>query len=86
MFFDNFVIQCNRKGKSPTACALEMGYHRSEVSRWGKGVTPRKANLIKMAEYFGCSVEDLTQEIIPAPKSGLTDAQMELIRLIPLLT
>ena len=88
MFFDNYLLQCNKKGISPTTAALEMGFHRSEVSRWGNGTTPRRANLMKMVAYFGCEIEDLTKEIkIPATDGdGLTEAQQELIRLVLSLT
>ena len=86
MFFDNYIIQCNLKGKTPTACALEMGFARSEVTRWKQGSTPRNANLVKIANYFGCTTEDLLAEKEPAQSSGLTKSQRELIRLIPSLS
>ena len=87
MFIDNYIMQCNRIDKSPSAAAEEMGFHRSEVTRWKNGSVPRRSTLLKMAEYFDCSVEELTEEKIPAQTtSGLTKAQLELIRLIPLLT
>ena len=59
MFYDNFILMCNRINKSPSAAAVEMGFHRSETTRWSKGSTPRRANLQKMATYFGCTIEDL---------------------------
>lgn len=82
MFFDNYVNQCIKKGISPTAAALEMGFHRSEVTRWGRGTTPRRANLLKMATYFGCTADDLLSEIkTPATESdGLTREELELIK------
>ena len=86
MFYDNYIVQCNRIGKSPSAAAEEMGYHRSEVTRWKNGTVPRRATLFRIADYFNVPIEELTAEKIPAQVSGLTDAQMKLIRLIPLLT
>lgn len=62
MFYDNYVKQCNKIGKSPSAAAVEMGFHRSEVTRWSKGSTPRRANLQRMATYFDCSISDLLVE------------------------
>jgi len=62
MFYDNFVIQCNKIKQSPSAAAVDMGFHRSEVTRWSKGVTPRRANLQRMATYFDCTIEDLLAE------------------------
>ena len=65
MFYDNFVKQCNKIKKSPSAAAEDMGFHRSEVTRWSRGSTPRRANLQRMATYFGCEIEDLTKEKTP---------------------
>lgn len=60
MFFTNFVNQCNKKGESPSYAAEAMGFKRSVVTRWKNGTDPRQATLQKIADYFGCSVEDLT--------------------------
>ena len=62
MFYDNFIMYCNRIGKSPSFAAVEMGFHRSEVTRWSKGVMPRRANLLRIATYFGCTIDDLLIE------------------------
>lgn len=59
MFYQNFAEKCVEIGKSPSAVAEELGYHRSEVTRWRKGSEPRDTTLIKIAKYFDCSVEDL---------------------------
>ena len=86
MFYDNFIMYCNRIGKSPSFAAVEMGFHRSEVTRWSKGVMPRRANLQRMATYFGCTIEDLLIEKTAANTGdGLTDAQRQLLQLIHLL-
>ena len=89
MFYDNFAIKCNEKGISPTAAALEMGFHRSEVTRWKNGTTPRRANLLKMAKYFKCNVDDLTVETekpAPGERGGLDDLDMKLIYLFKQMT
>ena len=62
-FYSNFVHKCNEQGKTPTAVALELGIAKSSVSCWKKrNSTPTDVNLIKIANYFGCSVSDLTGE------------------------
>lgn len=75
MFYDKFIAQCNNINKSPSAAAEDMGFHRSEVSRWAKGVKPRRATLLKMAAYFGCDVSDLSGEEKkePVQMDGLTE-------------
>lgn len=59
MFYTNFVKLCNRKGIAPTAAAVEMGFHRSDATRWSKGAEPRRTTLEKVANYFGVTVSDL---------------------------
>ena len=81
MFYDKFIAQCNNINKSPSAAAEDMGFHRSEVSRWAKGVKPRRATLLKMAAYFGCDVSDLSGEEKkePAPLDGLTEEEVRFL-------
>ena len=71
-FYNNYVYMCNKVNKSPSAVAEEMGYQRSVITRWSKGTAPRQATLQRVADYFGCSVADLTaeKEKKPAPESG----------------
>lgn len=59
MFYTNFLKLCNRKGIAPTAAAVEMGFHRSDATRWSKGAEPRRTTLEKVADYFGVTVSDL---------------------------
>lgn len=61
MFFDNFLNLCNSKGISPTAAAVEMGFQKSVVTRWKKSI-PTDANKLKIAKYFGITVEELMRE------------------------
>ena len=59
MFYTNFVKLCNQKGVSPSAAAEEMGFQRSVVTRWSKGVAPRAATVAKVADYFEVASEEL---------------------------
>ena len=59
VFYDNYVKLCNKKGISPSAAAEEMGMQRSVVTAWKNGRVPRRANLQKVADYFGVEIEDL---------------------------
>lgn len=59
MFYTNFVKLCNQKGVSPSAAAEEMGFQRSVVTRWSKGVAPRAATVAKVADYFEVAPEEL---------------------------
>lgn len=74
MFYVNFVKLCNSTGKSPSAVAEEIGVKRSTVTRWKQGKSITDANLQKVADYFGLSVDDLTKEMkikkSPAPEGA----------------
>ena len=86
MFWDEYLKQCNKKGKPPTVCAVEMGFQKSNVTRWKNGMVPRRNNLWKMAEYFGCDITDLIdeeKETDPEEESGLSEIQKLLISEIP---
>ena len=74
MFFTNYVNQCNKKGLAPSAAAEEMGFQRSVITRWSKGANPRQATLQKIADYFGCTVEDLTMDNKDATGDILLDS------------
>lgn len=58
-----------RKGLSTHALAGSVGVSGSTVSEWENDVTePRAAKLMKLAQFFGCSVDDLlTARPLPDP-------------------
>lgn len=58
MFYDNFLRLCNQKGVSPSAAVVEMGFQKSVVTRWKKSI-PTDENKLKIANYFGVSVDEL---------------------------
>lgn len=59
MFYENYVRLCNSVGKTPSAVAVELGIQKSTVTRWSDGSAPRDATVVKVADYFGVSVERL---------------------------
>lgn len=61
-FYENYVRLCNKVGKKPSAVATELGISRATASRWGNGMVPTYSNLVKVADYFGVSVEELRGE------------------------
>lgn len=71
MFWDNFVLLCDRTGKSPNAVAAEIGFKSTgTVTGWKDGKIPYERNLKKIAEYFGVTVDYLlTGEKEKAPDS-----------------
>lgn len=59
MFYYNFVYLCNLNQISPSAAAEKMGFQKSVITRWSRGTIPTKANQMKIATFFGISVDDL---------------------------
>ena len=67
VFFNNYVDQCNKKGVSPSAAAIEMGFNKSMITRWKTIERPRQATLQRMCAYFGCTVDDLLKDTKKSP-------------------
>lgn len=58
-FYENYVQLCNKVGKSPSAVAIELKLGKPSVSRWKTGTKPRDTTVLKVANYFGVTVEEL---------------------------
>ena len=67
MFYDNYVRLCNSVNKSPSAVAMEIGIAKPTVSMWKTGSKPNHATALKVADYFGVPVSELTGEKEKAP-------------------
>ena len=84
MFWDNFVLLCDRTGKSPNAVAAEIGFKSTgTVTGWKDGKIPYERNLKKIAEYFGVTVDYLLtgekEKASGITAESLTDEEQELI-------
>lgn len=81
MFWDNFVRLCNQAGKYPNTVAAEVGVKSTgTVTGWKNGANPRQTVLLKLADYFGVSVDYLLNgEKENAPGS---DAESEIYKLL----
>ncbi len=62
MFKKNFIKLCNQKGVAPTVVCKEIGLSDAVYSKWTDESVPRRATLMKIADYFGVTVEDLLKE------------------------
>ena len=83
-FYENYLKLCEKAGKTPSAAALEMGLSKPTVNRWKKGGGATDATALKVASYFGVTVEELTgeeQKEKPAPSEGSgLDARFDELR------
>lgn len=59
MFKQNFIRLCNEKGVTPTAACAEIGLSNATFSCWTDESVPRKATLMRIADYFGVSTSYL---------------------------
>lgn len=64
-FYSKFLKLCESVNKKPTAVAEEAGLSRSQVTRWKQGKGFTDASAVKLANYFGIPVEELTDEKKP---------------------
>lgn len=62
MFWNNFIAECDKLRKSPTAVIEELGLSRGSVTHWKQGKVPHHTTLLKLSDYFGVSVDSLLGE------------------------
>ena len=67
MFFTIYSNLCHNIGKSPSWVAQQNGINKSTVSYWRNNpdVQPSMEVLLKLADYFGVSVDHLTGKDTP---------------------
>lgn len=62
-FYDNYVRLCALNNLSESGAAKKIGLSNAAASGWKKGKMPSATTQIKLADLFGVSVEELTQDI-----------------------
>lgn len=77
MFWENFLVECAKKAKSPAVVAEELGFSNSATTCWKNGSLPRMSSRKKIADYFGISIEELMgTKKEPAGNGGPKDEEM----------
>lgn len=83
-FYHNFVRLCDEVGKAPNVVARDIGGVKSSgtVTGWKKnGAVPRDNVLMRFAEYFNVSVEELlSDEETKKPATEVTGEGLDVIR------
>lgn len=70
MFWERFVLECEKKGLKPNPAAKEMGISSGSITKWRNGTIPQGSTLDKIASYFGVSTDYLLGKTnIPLPQS-----------------
>ncbi len=62
MFKTIFTQLCNEKNQSPAYVCEQLGLSNSVYSKWTDTSLPRRATLMKIAQYFNVTVEYLAGE------------------------
>lgn len=87
MFWEIFLTLCEQHNIKPNPLAKQLGISSGAVTSWKNGKVPHHSTLIKIANYFGVSVDYLlgkTDEAAPAtekktaPAMPLTDAEKQI--------
>ncbi len=85
MFWKIFCNLCSRVGKSPTAVITGLGISRSSVTSWKNGMVPQNTTLLKLADYFGVSVDYLLgNEDAPIRSAELAQLDGSDVHMLPL--
>lgn len=75
MFWQKFYDLCISKGTKPNPVGKQLGVASSTITQWKQGALPSSEILLKIAEYFGVSIDYLLgnepiktniTEVIPA--------------------
>jgi hypothetical protein len=62
MFKQNFIKICSDRGVAPTSVLRDIGLSNATFSCWTDESVPRQTTLVKIANYFGITVDDLLQD------------------------
>lgn len=76
-FYEKYVALCNKNGKSPSAAALELGLSKTSVNRWKNGGGITDATIMKVANYFHVTVDELVGDAMPGEKEKTPDPKIE---------
>lgn len=73
MFWENFVLLCNKRLKSPNKVCADLGYSSATATKWKNGSVPRDTTLKSIADYFGITVEELIRDPNEQPSGTVPD-------------
>lgn len=74
MFKEIFIRLCNEKGITPSKACRDVKIAPATFSCWDENSVPRQATLLRIADYFGVTVDYLLgkdQEKKPSETEGL---------------
>lgn len=79
MFKENFNRVCTLRGVAPTTVLRSLGMNPSTYTGWTDTTIPRQSTVKKLADYLGCTVDDLlADEPVPQQKTLPAETESEL--------
>lgn len=76
MFKENFDRVCTLRGVAPTTVLRSLGMNPSTYTGWTDTTIPRQSTVKKLADYLGCTVDDLLADE-PVPQQKTLPAETE---------
>ena len=86
MFWEIFLRLCNKNDKKPTSVVLELNLSRGSVTHWKDGRVPQHATLVRIADYFGVSVDYLLGKEPDSDPIQLDDSRVGIMKKLNTLT
>ncbi len=59
VFYKNLILFIQNKKISCRKLCKDLNYSKDNIYRWKKGVIPSIRNMIELAKYFDCHIDDL---------------------------
>ena len=82
MFYDSYIIWCEKKGVSPTKAALDIGLScAAPTKRKKSGSTPSGDTMNRLANYFGITVDELLGKEKQPTEGELSDEEKVMLDL-----
>lgn len=78
MFKKIFISLCNEQRESPSAVCKKVGITPATFSGWNDNTIPRQATLMRIADYFGVTVEYLLGSEEEQPKEIMSFEKQQL--------
>lgn len=79
MFWQNFMALCAKAKMPPSRVVEEIGLKKAAVTSWKNGATPRDSTLYRIADYFGVTVDELTEDEKSPSAPGNGGGQAEVL-------
>lgn len=76
-FYNNLLVQCSKKEVSPSGVARAIGMSNAAATGWRNGKIPHDVTLLKLANFFSCTVDDLLADDTKAPAAQGDGRSME---------